>query len=597
MTSYIKCLFFLLSFASNAHGFKLPFRSPQEQPKIEHPVQKTAPSPKRSKELLPTPPGLAIPTHSKPAIKPEAKKETTWSQKIKSIKTQAIAKYGSGSRSSYQTKQATPVQPSAVYTPPIPTPKTDAKPNQATPAPTQRPTPQTEAHAQLQTAWQKDYQNLQKLSKKSDKILDDLQKEGSVYAKNLNDRAVRAAHGKLSPDEQKLIGQLSPEEAAVLKKLSNNIANKQDPIKGLTYEEAKKWEEISALKLSKGIDQKFNELREKSIAISNKVMEADKKENISKNTLALEEKSIKIMQEKINTKQIDQATLGMIQQGNPSATIQVKRLENFNKNSANEKKIEDMQKKLQQKLMLPAKRSKLNTELTEALKQRDQLGIEYKKLYKPKAEDATIGLPPHMIQAKKEAQDILRPVSQLMGEDNAREKAGLPKLNTQKIKDLEAQAKAITDKAQRTWDDDLAVKKIQAAKEKGIVNKNDLARIEGDSAPVGLQASRLQNLQDIKKYDTEIQRLQQEKPTKENQEQLATAKKQKEYFEKEGIALFKPYKKPEEPVMPQKPVLPPRPQPTQTAKRIQQKNPLSAAPQGKRQRDSLAPMRSDEYNP
>ena len=295
------------------------------------------------------------------------------------------------------------------------------------------------------------------------------------------------------------------------------------------------------------------------------------------------------MQEKINTKQVDQATLGMIQQGNPPATIQVKRLENFNKNSANEKKIEDMQKKLQQKLMLPAKRSKLNTELAEALKQRDQLGTEYKALYKPKAEDATIGLPPHMVQAKKNAQDILRPVAQLMAEDKAREKDGLPKQHTQKIKDLEAQAKAITDKAQRKWDDELAAKQIQAAKEKGVVNTHDFAKITGDGAPVGLQASRLQNLQDIKKYDTEIQRLQQEKPTKENQEQLATAKKQKEYFEKEGITLFKPYKKPEESVMPQKPVMPDRPQPTPVAPAT------TPQPQEKRPRDSLAPMRSDEY--
>ena len=594
----------MLSFTSSAYGFK-PFWhkegivTPQNQEiVVKNPLLKEQASQKRPKQpanLLNTPPGLAIPTHSKPAIKSEAKKETTWSQKIKSIKTPMTAKYGSGSRSSYQTKKTAPAQPRAVYTPATQTHKPEKQPHQATPAQTPRPTPQTEAHIQLQTAWEKDYQHLQKLSKKSDKILDALQKEGSVYAKNLNDRAVRAAHGTLSPDEQRLIGPLSPEEAAVLKKLSNNIANKQDPIKGLAYEEAKKWEELSALKLSKGIDQKFNELREKSIAISNQVMEADQKENKSKNALVLEEKSIKIMQEKINTKQVDQATLGMIQQGNPPATIQVKRLENFNKNSANEKKIEDMQKKLQQKLMLPAKRSKLNTELAEALKQRDQLGTEYKALYKPKAEDATIGLPPHMVQAKKDAQDVLRPVAQLMAEDNAREKAGLSKQNAQKIKDLEAQAKAITDKAQRTWDDELAAKQIQSAKEKGIVNKNDLARIEGDGAPVGLQASRLQNLQDIKKYDAEIQRLQEEKPTKENQEQLATAKKQKEYFEKEGAALFKSYKKPEESAMPQKPVMPRRPQPTQTEISIQQKIPLPAVPQQTNQRDSLAPMRSDEY--
>lgn len=125
--------------------------------------------------------------------------------------------------------------------------------------------------------WKKDLLEQKRLEKASDDNLQLLQSEGSVYAKNLNDRAVRAANKKLSPEEKELFGEFSKDEKAVLKKLADNIDQGKDPIKDFSYEEAKKWEELSAVKLSKGIDENFNKLRGQAISISNDMIDAQNK--------------------------------------------------------------------------------------------------------------------------------------------------------------------------------------------------------------------------------------------------------------------------------------------------------------------------------
>ncbi|MBY0353740.1 hypothetical protein K2W90_05230 [Candidatus Babeliales bacterium] len=124
--------------------------------------------------------------------------------------------------------------------------------------------------------WQKNLQNMRTLSLQSEKALDAVQKEGSVYSQKVRDRAVRAAEGKLSPEEQKQIGTLSAEETALLKKAATNINQKIDPMKGFSPAEISAWEKISEVKLGNGLNEQFNTLRRESYKLSDKVFEAER---------------------------------------------------------------------------------------------------------------------------------------------------------------------------------------------------------------------------------------------------------------------------------------------------------------------------------